>query len=82
MVSRDLVPIARGCAGARSTGKPLQIAVDDVAGTIQATQTRAAISQEFRPIACGVAGLPWFSSTYDRTTASAPTWSRNRIVVA
>ena len=54
MVSRDLVPIARGCAGARSTGKPLQIAVDDVAGTIEATQTCAAILQVFRPIACGV----------------------------
>jgi hypothetical protein len=39
MVSRDLVPMARGCAGPRGTGKPLQIAVDDVTGTTVAART-------------------------------------------
>lgn len=31
-------PCERGCAGARWTGKPLQIAVDDVRGTTEATR--------------------------------------------
>ena len=33
IVSRDLVPMARGCAGPRTAGKPLQIAVDGVPPT-------------------------------------------------
>src|SRR6202035_2663552 len=33
MVSRDLLPMARGCAGPRVTGKPLELAVDDVPPT-------------------------------------------------
>ena len=36
MVSRDLVPMERGCARPRGTGKPLQIAVDDVPDTMEA----------------------------------------------
>ena len=35
MISRDLVPMARECAGPRGTGKPLQIAVDSVPGTTE-----------------------------------------------
>ena len=37
MVSRDLLPMARGCARRQRTGKPLQIAVNDVTGTTEAT---------------------------------------------
>src|ERR1700716_718454 len=38
MVSRDLLPMARGCARPRWTGKPLQIVVDGVPGTTGATR--------------------------------------------
>ena len=39
MVSRDLVPMRERIAGPRGTGKPLQIAVDGVPGTTEATET-------------------------------------------
>ena len=38
MVSRDLVPMRERIAGPHGTGKPLQIAVDCVTGTTEATQ--------------------------------------------
>jgi hypothetical protein len=38
MVSLDFVPMPEGCAGSRGTGKPLQIAVDGVLRTTEATQ--------------------------------------------
>ena len=41
-VSRDLVPMQERIAGPRRTGKPLQVAVDDVPGTTEATRTCAA----------------------------------------
>src|SRR5580692_9588330 len=37
-------PYERGCARPRWTGKPLQIAVDDVTGTTEATQPMSAIA--------------------------------------
>jgi hypothetical protein len=44
MVSRDLVPMARECAGPRKKGKPLQLAVDSVPGTTAATQHPPALT--------------------------------------
>jgi hypothetical protein len=38
MVSRDLLPMAKGCTRLRGVGKPLQIAADDATGTTEAAQ--------------------------------------------
>jgi hypothetical protein len=38
IVSRDLVPMARGCLFIVAGGKPLQIAVDSAAGHKEATR--------------------------------------------
>ena len=40
IISRDLLPSRRRIAGSRGTGKPLQIAVDSVTGTTEATNVR------------------------------------------
>jgi len=44
-----LVLIARECAGPRATGKPLDLAVDDVPGTTEATQHRRSVTDAFPP---------------------------------
>jgi hypothetical protein len=46
IVSRDLVPIARGCILACRMGKPLQIAVDHVPGTTEAAMARRFIEDQ------------------------------------
>lgn len=48
MVSRDLVPIVERIAGQRGRGKPLQIALDDVTGTTEATAQPFYIKEDYR----------------------------------
>ena len=51
MVSRDLVPMRERIAGPRGTGKPLQLAVDSVPGTTEATlHTDLRLQRKFEAI--------------------------------